>query len=309
MALESEYYTPDGFVDLPYYYVFDAAGLVDGTTPPLQVIPVEWDSDFVLRAILGVPNCVAAGAAGGFLLYNYSGSQSASSVMKPLANQFPIVPEKVYPKSGTIKFALQNILRSKFVCAATSDIFTSQIAFQGVKRYRPGSPGAAPGSPALPAPYDPTKYTLRPWTYQSLFNLNYFRWKSANVANLAQSLIVEVQDYDFELHQIEVSNAVTGVRLTSDLFSATFYDSTAKRALSNLPIPASYFNANRREYGGPVFPVPPILFPNWTQIRVDITSNVCNSDASAPYLIAIDFIGINRVPRVGTSPSAPGGHP
>jgi len=307
-APEAVYYTPSGCVDLPFIYVFDASALTDGSTPAplIKSITSDSDADFVLRAILGVPNCINP-AGGGFLLYNYSGSQAFDSAYSPFANHYAVVPEKLYPRFNAIKFQLQNVLRANTACVVggvSLPIYYSQIAFQGVKRYNTTLPNYRPGSPALPPPYNPDDYVLRPYTYNHKLNLNWSAWTAAGLPQLAQTFTIEIQDYDFELHCINVTNTVTGAPLTAELFQIQMYDATAKRALSTQPVNISYLNANRNAFT-PVFPVPPIVFPVWTQIRFDISSLVCNNDPNLPYTLQISFIGVNRTARVATSPSAP----
>lgn len=305
-APEANYYTPDGCVDLPFMYVFDASSLTDGTSPaPLvKSITSDADADFILRAILGVPTCINP-TGGGFALYNYSGSQAFSSVYGAFANHYPVVPEKLYPRFSVIKFLLQNVLRANTLCVVNGSqpIYYSQIAFQGVKRYQPGLPGYHPGSPAIPAPYDPSQFILRPYTYNFALNLNWFAWTAAGLPQIPRTFTVEIQDYDFELHYISITNATNGAPVVQEIMQVQLYDATAKRALSTQPVNSSMLNNNRTAYS-PVFPVPPLVYPVWTQIRFDITSLVCNTDGSSPYNLQLSFVGVNRTPRVLTSPSA-----
>lgn len=300
-ASENIYVTPTGKVDLPFLYVFDGSTLTDGqsfpTLPSLHV-PIQWDSDFILRAILGVPTVVNP-TTGGFRLYNYSGGLAMGDFIKPMSNQFAVVPEKFYPRNGVVKFDLATVLRAFNACGE-SPIYKALIAFQGVKRYTPGSPGYASGGPQLPAPTDPDSYVPRPWTYPFQLNLNWFaRVTAGGLPEIPRTFTIAIQDYDFELHYISVVNLVTGARVTVDLFQIMLYDATAKRQLFSQPVNASFLDNNRKEYGNPVFPVPPLLFPVWTQIRFDISSLVCNTDVSAPYAFQVDFVGVNRVPKVG----------
>lgn len=308
-APEAVYYTPDGCVDLPFIYVFDASTLTDGTTPAPLIRPITSDSDadFMLRAILGVPNCIdTAVNGGGFQLYNYSGSAAFSSPYSPFTAHYPVVPEKFFPRFSAIKFLLQQVKRANTPCvvnAVNLPIYYSQIGFQGVKRFNPSQAGGySPGSPAPPPPFDPSKFILRPYTYTTTLNLNWFAWTTAGLPQIARTFTIEIQDYDFELHQITAINTATGLPIASELFQIQLYDATAKRALSSSPVNARYILANSTLQ--PVFPVPPLVYPVWTQIRFDISSLVCNQDVAAPYSIQLAFTGVNRTPRVQSSPSA-----
>jgi hypothetical protein len=309
-APESYYYTPAACVDLPFLYVFDASKLTDGTTPAPLIVPIvsDSDADFMLRAILGVPNCIDTAAnGGGFVLYNYSGSQAFSIPYSPFSNHYSVVPEKFYPRFGAIKFLLQKVLRANTACTVNAvplPIYYSQIGFQGIKRYTPGDPTYHPGSPALPPPYDPDDYILRPYSYLFTLNLNWFAWTAAGLAQIPRTFTVEIQDYDFELHQISVVNATTGAVPTTELCQVQLYDATAKRALSSAPVNLSFLNAVRSAYS-PVFPVPPVVYPVWTQIRFDVTSLVCNSDGSSPYSLQFLFTGVNRIPKLTSTANTP----
>ena len=306
-APEAAYYTPPGCIDLPYFYLFDASKLTDGTTPAPLITDItsDGDADFILRAVLGVNNCINS-SGGGFTLFNYSGSQAFDSAYSPFANHYAVVPEKQYPRYSAIKFLLQNVLRANTPCTVSGKslpIYYSQIAFQGVKRYQPGSSNYRPGSPGFPEVYDPSKYISRPYTYLKTLNLNWFAYTAAGLPQIPQTFTIEIQDYDFELHYIAVTNAVTGAPVATELFQIQMYDSTAKRQLSSGPVNIGYINNNRTAYT-PCFPVPPVVYPVWTQIRCDITSLVCNSDGNSPYSLQLAFVGVNRTKRVGISPSA-----
>ena len=254
-----------------------------------------------------MPNCIASAAAGGgFTLFNYSGSQAFGGQYNGFANHYPVVPEKFYPRFSAIRFQLNDVLRANTACvvnAVSQPIYYSQIAFQGVKRYQPGLPGYRPGSPALPPYTDPNSYIARPYTYSFALNLNWFAYTAAGLAQIPQTFTIAIQDYDFELHYISAINATTGAQITSELMQLQLYDATAKRQLSSIPVNLSYLNYLRGAYT-PCFPVPPLVFPVWTLIRFDVTSLVCNSDVNAPYSIQLSFVGVNRCPRVGYSPSA-----
>lgn len=294
---EAAYYTPAGCYDLPFVYVYDASqlSLTNGTNVLNQSINIDYDSDFILRAILGANNIVDS-AAGGIRLYNYTESAAMDGFVSPFSNQYAIAPEKPYPRSSRIKFDLQSVNQAVIACA--TNINLAQLAFQGVKRYRPGESGYASGNPALPVIADPSKYILKPYTYPFQLNLNWFHWTNAaaGIPDIPRRFSIDIQDYDFELHYITVTNLVTGARLTTDLFSMLLYDPSGFRPLATAPLPQSYWNNNRNEYGNPVFPVPPLVYPVWQRLAFDITSNVCNTDASAPYGFQICFCGCRRIP-------------
>lgn len=286
---EQNYHTPDGYVDLPSHYVYDTSMLTDGQTYQNLVRTIEYDSTFILRAILNVPSSVNP-AGGGFRLSNFSKSRVISNFQQGYSKQVAIAPEIIYPPNSQILFDLQNVLRSFNAQGGGANVYTSQVVFQGVKRYKPGVAGYS--GPAFPTPYDPAHFIERPWTYVLPVTLNW------NSLALPRTFTVEVQDWDFELHAIAVLNTATGAPPTFDMCALSLYDQSAKRALSQLPVVQSAVNNLARGHGNPVFPVPPQLYPVWTQIRLDISSLLTTTDPGAPYSLQIAFLGVNRTPRV-----------
>lgn len=303
-AREAAYYTPDGAVDLPYVYTFDASGLSSGQTFLNQVVQIEYDSDFVLRSILGVPNAVDS-AAGGLTLYNYSRSAAMAGPIIPFSKQYAVVPEKIYPRNTRIYFDITDTSPNLLSCSG-HNIPRAQIAFQGVKRYYPNQPGYPPNAPALQTPPDPATYLRKPYSYPFRLNLNWFYFINAatGLLDINRTFSFQVEDFDFELHYIQVVNAITGAALTTDLFAMQLFDSTRIRPLASAPVLQSYFNNNRSAYGNPVFPVPPVVYPVWTWVTFQIQSLVCNTDVNAPYALQINFGGAQRIPVSKTSPSA-----
>lgn len=298
MARESDYYVPEGCIDQAAFLIFDGTNLTDGSNVNNLSVKIDRDYDFVLRAVVGSQNIINP-ATGGIVLYNYSGSRAFSQAVVPMPNHYAVVPEKIYPRNGAIRFDLQNVLRRNTACATT--IFYPQLAFLGVKRYRPGDSDYQVGDPQLSPPFDPSKFELRPWTYTLRFSLSWSKWiapAASGIIDIPRRFVIPVQDYDFELHFISALNVTTGARFTlPDPFQMTLYDSS-KRALSNLPVNLSYFDYNRSEYGNIAFPCPPLVYPVWTQITVDIWSLICNTDPSLPYSIELTFGGVNRIPKV-----------
>ena len=115
--LERPYRSPEGTLDVPFVYVFDASGITDGQSQ-VQNLPVQLqgDSKFVLRHIAGVNLCVDTAANGGkFNFRNPSGSYAAGNPSSGIivGQNWPVVPEKVYTESNAaIFFDLYQTLRS-----------------------------------------------------------------------------------------------------------------------------------------------------------------------------------------------------
>lgn len=307
-ANEAAYYTPDDAVDFPYYYTYagvsaQGTALTNGLNYLNRSKRIQFDSDFVLRAIIGAPTIVNS-ASGGIQLYNYSQSAAFASPIVPMPNQYAIVPEKIYPRSTDLKFDLIKIALATRACGELP-IPVSLLAFQGVKRYWPKQPNYPPGAPALIVPADEASFIRKPYSYSFGLSLNWFYYVTATAGLLSalRTFNIPIQDYDFELHYIEVINVATGAVLTTDLFAMTLYDSTGYRPFSDSPLPQSYWNNNRAAYGGPTMPVPPMLYKVWNNLKFDIQSLVCNTDGSAPYGLQINFCGAQRIPRSTSDPS------
>src|SRR5271165_4937721 len=139
--VEEPYYSPDGTLDFPFIYTYEAGSLTDGTNVLNIAQQLQGDSDFILRRIVGVPNCVATPANSGKFNYknasgNYANASPTKGIIVP--NVWPVVPEKLYRVNDQIGFDLYNVLRSANVCSEGTS-HNSQIAWMGVKRYPKGS--------------------------------------------------------------------------------------------------------------------------------------------------------------------------
>lgn len=120
---------PDLFVDLPFDYVYDKT-LTAGQQLDSQSVPVDNDSDFMLRAIqLG-----AGPSTFDFLVYDTQGYYLSDELFPGivLVNNFrysPLVvsPELPFPAGSAIGLRIRNT-------DAVSSI-TIQLIFKGVKRF------------------------------------------------------------------------------------------------------------------------------------------------------------------------------
>lgn len=287
------YQTPEGYTDFPFTYVFDATGLTDGVTINNLSKPTQGDSDFILRQILGMDTVVDTAANGGKVqMYNASKSKMTSAPIIAPAS-WPILPEKRYKYNEEITFDLQKTLRAFNACGGTP-IFTSFIGFRGVKRFH-GNPGYNVGK---------TPYAWRevPQVYSYNLTVNFAHYASATNVNPPQRFIVPLDNYDFELFRVLVSQPgpTSAVGLTTNDFGVTLYDANG-HALSDLPVPVLMMSSakptshTRQKYRS-VFPVPPLVYPAASQIVFDVTSFLCSTSLPQSYNIA--FQGVWRVPCV-----------
>jgi hypothetical protein len=300
---EIPYHTPDGYVDFPFTYVFDATSLADGVNQGNLTVPLQGDSDFVLRHIAGVDTCVDTAANGGkFNLKNSSGSYANAGTPTGIivGKNWPVVPEKVYKYNTQIGFDLFATLRSTTVggggaCAA-NPVLNSFIAFFGVKRFP-----IASGWKMVQTPY---RYREVRYSYEVALTISqgHFTVSGGGIVTPPQRVIVSLDSYDFELLRITISQSTTpagqvGTLLTND-FQVMLYDPN-NHQLSNIPLNQGFINSGRTSpsTAGPYqgcWPVPSIVYPAGGNIIADITSMLCAGDAPRSYNIS--FEGIWRLP-------------
>ena len=291
-----DYQTPQGYVDFPFVYVYDASALADASSYHDLTLQLQGDAEFVLRSIKGVPNCVAAAPNGRFNYRNPSQSYPnsvPSSGFVPGVNEW-VLPEKVWPQKSYIYFDLYNVLRSLTVCGLTP-IYSSQIAFGGVKRF---APGQIPDQPHLSA----QRFRRAPQTFAFSLTINWAHFDAGGNPNPVRQFTQQVQNYDFELLALRISQVTTPgsiAPLVTPDFSITLYDAH-KQATSSLPVPIWYLNSARAtpQTTSPYrvsFPCPPLVYPVNSQMWFDVQSNLCST--SIPQSYAIDFIGAWRIPK------------
>lgn len=287
------YQTPPGCTDFPFTYVFDATGLTDGINIDNLSKPMQGDSDFILRQIVGLDTVVNTPASGGKVqIYNASKSKMTSAAIIAPASM-GILPEKLYRYNEEITFDLVNTLRASTACGGTP-IFTSYIGFRGVKRFH-GNPGYGKGQ---------TPYAWRevPQAYEIDITINFAAYSGGTVRNPPQRFTIGLDNYDFELFRVLVSQPgpTSAVGLTTNDFAVTLYDSQMHE-LSDLPMPVLMVSASKptratqQKYQA-VVPVPPLVYPAGGQIVFDVTSLLCSTSLPQSYNIA--FQGVWRVPCV-----------
>ena len=290
--LEQPYITPPGFRDFPFAYVYDATGLTNGTTYQDIQVALQGDSDFILRHIAGVTNCVDTPANGG--RWNYKGHSrqyangNQSTGIVPFTN-WSVVPEKKFAYNEAIWIDLYDVLKATNACGGTP-IPYSYIAFFGVKRFT-DTQGYRTQATAY-------RYREMPQRYEVSLTINQAAFFSGTTPNPPQRFIQQMDNYDFELLRITIGQQGSVGTLTTQDFSLTLYDPNMHQ-LSNLPLPQGYFNAGKPTaatqppYQG-CFPVPSIVYPAGSAITFDVTSLLCST--SLPQSYNISFEGIWRLP-------------
>lgn len=295
------YFTPQGWQDYPFAYVYDASSLTDGTTYNSIQKALQGNCQFILRHIAGVPLCVDTGANGGrFNFKNASGSYAIANPGQPagsnlsglvMPNNWPVVPEKLYPFNASIYFDLIKALRASSACGGVT-VYSSYLAFFGVKRFQEGQ-----GYPIRVTPY---KYREKRYSYEYSLTINWGHYTNdvATILNQPHRFIIPTDNYDFELFQIGISESTGSGGLTRDDFQMMLYDPDMHQ-LSDLPLNQSFINAARSSpsaappYQG-IMPAPSIVYPAGGNIVFDITSLLCNS--ALPITYNLSFQGVWRIP-------------
>lgn len=239
-----------------------------------------------------MPTCVALTAAGRFNYRNpdqsYSNSAPTTGLV-PGLNE-PILPEKVWDIGANIYFDLYSVTRSFLPCGQTP-IYASQIAFTGVKRYAPGAGLDQPHTSARP-------FHRKPQTYVLPLAITWAHFDAGGTIMPVRQYTQIIENYDFELYAIRVSQPSSPTALVLPDFSITLYDAH-RQATSNSPVPIWYLNSARPTARTASlflvsFPCPPLVYPVNSRILLDVQSNLCAP--SLPQNYAIDFVGAWRIP-------------
>lgn len=274
--LVETYKTPQGYLDFPYFYVFDATQLVNGQTYLNLPIQIQGDADFVCRRVTGIRTVLPAN--GLYQIYSGGGGQWFQAPCYASSASRTALPERIYPYDSAITFDLYNVLRATGPASLLTP--AAYLAFQGVKRFR------VPVSPGIPSGITPYRYREAKYTYQATI--------AVPPAGGAPSVFtVELHNRDFELERISITNTATGVALATIDFLIMLQDSNGHN-FSNIPLNPDFLNNAfaRWPVVKSVFPVPPVVYPAGGAIRFEITSLLFPAGAQYDF----SFDGIERVP-------------
>jgi len=327
------YQPPTGYVDEFYMFVFDAFqnNLSDGNTFLNQAVYIPGGFDFVLRRIVGVDS-VLSPVTGKFQWRgsNQVNTSTAPVVGNPTLRDQLIVPEVFFPRQSQITFDLYNVLQ-RYVLGQNDDpdpatfvrMIQAQIGFAGVRRRRSGpmpTPGnfkRVPFQTTLTIPtYIQTALTTAP-------NGTLFGPQSLGIQKTFQ---LTIQNYDVEIHMIQCVDvnpaAAPGAGTIPNglnYFAIIPYDA-AKNALTSGYVLSQYISdaipfgtpsvgsinsmqdptlASPTLYGMGAI-APPLVYPQQTEIRVDVTSLIGN--CAVPYdwqvggNLVMTFTGFQRIP-------------
>lgn len=281
------YKTPPGKVDIPYAYVFDASVLTDGQVYNYLQQYIDSDSEFILRNISGM-SLVAAS----FRPYYQSRMLMFQSLVKSVAN-WPVMPEALYPRGGQILFDLGVVTRAFNSSGGEPHIYTSNIAFQGVRRYN------ASEFPVYKTPYDyrelPRHYTF------DLVPGSHWTDAGSGLATPSKTFNIPLLDGDFELLSIGVVDHATNAAPTANVFTLRLYDAQGWYRFSDIGFNLNYWNAIGPQviaapavnaYYRPSYPTPSTVYPEAGGIKFEITSLLPFALRNNAY--QLNFYGIQR---------------
>lgn len=291
--LEEPYFSPDGTVDFPWSYVFDASSLADGNNVLNLAQQLAGDSDFVLRRIIGVPTVIASAAAGGRFNYKnasgqYANGNNITGICMP--NVWPVLPEKLYRVNDQIGFDLYDVLRASTVCAEGTTHAGAQIAFMGVRRF--------PAISTYPKQVTPYQFREVSYTYSYPLTIDWPHFDANGIVSPPRRFIQPMDNFDFELLSISISAAAGGGTLLTNDFQITVFDPNL-HMFSDKALNQSYINSGRTSPSQAppyqaTFPTPSQIYPRGAAITFDITSMLCSGQLPLSYNIA--FQGIWRYP-------------
>jgi hypothetical protein len=170
--------------------------------------------------------------------------------------------------------------------SVSSNVFTDQLAFMGVRRIK--------GPDPLRSSF---KFKPRTYTYDTSIVLTSPGVDIMGNAAPAQTLIVPVLDYDFELYELRLRyRSAAGVfQDPTKPFSKLWIYDPVSQQISNLPILDLYVNGLPlgKYLNGAMVPV--LLYPNQSQIKIDFFSVVSNAGL-LPMTCFVDLVGVQRIP-------------
>lgn len=304
--VEEQYRPPAGYYDFPYIYVvsFDEIVAAGGSDPLLgkdfilNQRTLQGDSLFVLRKVTRFP----VDTTDDFMLYTPEQNQRFSKRINGVAETvFPVVPEAVHPPSGSVYYDVAGWASSTQLSFGGIGpyLFTSQILFQGVRRFR--------GDLINPQPSG-YQYSEKPfsYTYDLTLDWTYLEPPYANLSPAPRRQFqIPVQDHDFELQRISVvqRDGVGGPKVTNNIdspsFRVTLYDPDRREMMSE-PVYVAAINqsmkGNSRLF--PAFPVPSMVYRANGQILFDVVSHLddpVGGGVPAAVEYSVVFHGVRRV--------------
>lgn len=285
---ENYYLVPDGKVDEPFFYVYDADRLTDGQDYQSLAVTVQGGYDFILRRIVGFDSVLDIPAFNGtYWMRSPNGAYISSSPLCRIPDQL-VLPEMYYLEQSQIRFDLNKVLKRNNGTLNGSVIYASQVGFQGVRR-RSGRLAASP-----------YRWKPKPYTYTFDISINVDAFDANGLPNQPIKWMQEVQNYDFDLFYIQIEDPNLLDFPTAKIIP---YNS-GQQQLCNAPIVSTYLapklpwgpinvSSGIGGYNNGAF-VPPLYFPQNSQFQFDFYSLLQSADN--PTTLTINLIGMQRIP-------------
>jgi hypothetical protein len=277
--------TDDQFYDLPFIYAYNADSLTTGQTYLNVSLPLLGGGDqnrFLMRRVAG-RNLVS-----GTLRWKDPQNRDCSSALSAVLPDYVVAPELAYPETGMIAFDLGVVAKASNAYATGGSVpnYYSQLAFQGVRRLY-----------GIITPDSAYAYYEKPHTITWPITVN---WTGRTAPLYTQKaatkqFTIPVNDYDFELRTVQVliqKATDTYPSQSSGSVKLTLYDAN-QQALSNVPVVDSLLSYGAAGFNS-CFPVPAMLYPASSVIRVDVESLLVEADVSATLTLLFD--GVWRYP-------------
>lgn len=274
--------------DLPYYYVFDGRGLVDGARYENLNVSVQDDAEFRLRAIHGISN------VGQLMnLIDQDGKQVFRGPSIAITEPLLLPEEIVYEPGSQIRFGLSNVSRAfSLYSNGTTREYLAKIVFAGVKRFN-GS--AAEQIKSMHYPQGVEKFKQIYYGRGASYTVNWYgkvapAWVQDQPPRLFQS---ELDDRGMDVFAVQWV-AQNGLLLTNNQIEVMPYDIT-NRSLANDYVPVGVMNyAPGMEEQ--LFPAVPLYWPPQSMIRFGIRSVMTDTSAPFPLTFQLTLFGARRIP-------------
>lgn len=274
---------------MPFFYIFDAdsigqtgMALTDGIDYMNLGYPTYTDSEFHLHRLAGRPQVAAQ------MQWRDNIHRQRFSANTVIPHDYIFAPYMVYDAGSIFDFDLITVAKTGNAYGVGGSIpnYTSQLAFQGVRVFNDNLK-------------QDTTYNYRPvpFIYTIAVTVDWTGRLAAayQVLDTYRRFILPINDNDFELYRINITQQLTGSTAVTDAFGAVkvmLYDSV-KNQLSTNPVMDWFLNSTCRDYTS-VWPCPPILYPAGSEIQLDVYSLLI--PAQVPAIITFNFEGMWRVP-------------
>ena len=278
------------YFDLPYIYVFDASGLVNGATYNDLSITLDDPSEFRLRAVGGIPDVAAAASSGGGVSIRTPNNFDIGTLPSLSGYHAPIIPELAFPVGSQIRFSIYNVNRRfiTFTDGTGGTYGAAKLLFIGVKRYQ--------GSVAqeLQSRYEYGRnYYYSPYTITASMSIPYACNITSTLRNASFEFAHQISDVDFELLSLGAP-PVAGTN-----FEYILYDVTG-RAMASDYVPADRIGiiTGSGTVWSYLWPIMPVYYPTGSIFRVSVKSLADGNAGFGAFPRTVNWVlhGAKRIP-------------